>query len=166
MNLFPLPGLVTAVLCVALVSIVWTCVVAAIGYFGGWHKLAQSFRAEQTTFRIDTPTNKKRFRCASMSLGPKHFPVNYGNCLTIHVSDEGISIRIWPMFRPMHPPLLVRWPDIERCEREVYFLNFTRTAVYLKRVRHPLRFHGAAGREIFAALSQRPESASSGRAAV
>jgi hypothetical protein len=154
MNLFAQPGLDPLLRVLLLFPIFWCCVVASISFIGGWHALAKRFRAEEKIFRIAESDDGKRFRCASMTMGPRYFPTNYGNCLTIRVSREGIRIKVWPMFRIFHPPLLIPWPDIESCEREK-LLFFSRTAVYLNGRRHAMRFSGAAGQEIFSAWWQR-----------
>jgi hypothetical protein len=143
-----------------LFSILWCGIVAFISYIGGWHQLAKSFRAEEKIFRVTNWDKGERFRCASMSMGPKYFPTNYGNCLTIHVSCDGIGITVWPLFRCLHPPLLIPWLNIERCEREKYLLVFSRTAAYLSD-RHPLCFYGRAGKAIYNSWLQRVGAASS-----
>jgi hypothetical protein len=35
--------------------------------------------------------------------------VSYNNCLTIGVTDEGLYLAVFPLFRPGHPPLLIDW---------------------------------------------------------
>jgi hypothetical protein len=153
MNFVAPPVAATALLCLLMFAIVWSGVIAAIAYFGGWHELAKTFREEHTTFRIAEAKGGRRFRCASLSMGPKYFPTNYGNCLSIGVSGDGIDLQVWPMFRVLHPPLHIPWQAIVRCERETYFRAFCRTVAYLKNQRHPIRFYGAAGKEIFTAWS-------------
>jgi hypothetical protein len=154
MNVFAQPGPATAILFFLLFSIIWCCVIAAIACIGGWRELARSFPAEQTTFRISGADDEQRFHYASMSMGPKYFPTNYGNCLTIRVSGEGIDVKVWPMFRVLHPPLRIPWQAIQRCERETFFLAFQRTAICLENQRDAVRFYGAAGKKIFEAWSQ------------
>ena len=109
MNVVAAPGVAIALLFLLLSPIFWSGIIAGIAYLGGWHALARHFRLEQTTFRISDAADGKRFRCASMSMGPKNFPTNYGNCLTIRVHSEGIDLKVWPIFRILHPPL--RIPD-------------------------------------------------------
>lgn len=38
--------------------------------------------------------------------------VNYNSILTIHVSDEGLHLAVWWMFRLFHPALLIPWAEI------------------------------------------------------
>jgi len=63
---------------------------------GGWLRLARQYRAQSP------PTGRRYLaECAKMGW------VNYNNCLTIHVSTEGVHIRIWPILRLFHPPLFI-----------------------------------------------------------
>jgi hypothetical protein len=154
MNLPAQLGPELLLLLLLLFSILWCGIVAFISFIGGWHQLAKSFRAEEKVFRVTKGDQGERFRCASMTMGPKYFPTNYGNCLTIRVSCEGIGITVWPLFRCLHPTLWIRWPHVERCERGKYLLVFSRTAAYLSN-RHPLCFYGRAGKAIYNAWLQR-----------
>jgi hypothetical protein len=161
MNLPAQPGPELLLLFLLLFAIFWCGVVATISFIGGWHGLAKSFRAEERMFRIANLDEGERFRCASMTMGPKYFPTNYGNCLTIRVSCEGIGIRVWPLFRVLHPPLLIPWHHIERCEREKFLLIFSRTAAYLSNRQNALCFYGTAGEAIFNTWLQRAGANSS-----
>ena len=155
MNIPVQPGIELFLLFLLLFAIFWCGIMAFISFIGGWHELAKSFPAEENIFRITSRNEGERFRCASMTMGPKYFPTNYGNCLTIDVSREGIGIRIWPVFRFLHPPLLIPWLQVEGCVRENFLLIFTRTALSLNTQRHALRFSGRAGKAIFEEWLQR-----------
>jgi hypothetical protein len=143
---------------VVMFPVFWCCVMAFISFFGGWHALASSFRAEEKIFRIPELNQGKRFRCASLTMGRKYFPINYGNCLTIQISNEGFRNKMWLLLRFLHPLLFIPWRNVERCKREKVLLFFSRTAVYLNNRQHPLRFQGAAGKEIFDVYSQQVAS--------
>jgi hypothetical protein len=133
----------------------WCGITVSISLVGGWHALAKKYRLEKTSFHIEENTGEKRFRCASMAIGPAYFPTHYGNCLTIGVSSRGILLRAWPLLRLMHPPLMIPWSDVEKCEMASEYLIFKRTSIYVCGTTAPLRFYGRAGTEIFSAWSRR-----------
>ena len=47
--------------------------------------------------------------------------MNYGSCLTVVVSPVGLYLRVLPLFRVGHPPLLIPWADLHGL-REKKFL--------------------------------------------
>jgi hypothetical protein len=121
---------------------------AMASFIGGWHTLAGAYRDEETTFRVVDAG--KRFRWASLTLGPTFFPTNYGNCLTIAVDDEGIAVAVMSyLLRFMHPPLLLPWSSVESCDLDQPFRIFRRATVRVPILRYPLRFYGRAAPEIY-----------------
>lgn len=135
------------------------CVVSiCLSLLGGWHSLAKRFSAEPATFRIEEESKGKSFVCASMEMGSRLLPVNYGNCVIIRVDHRGIRLKVWPMFRILHPPLEIPWSAIEGCEMQKAFLLWPRTAIYVSGFRHPLRIYGRAGKEIHNQWSQCPHT--------
>jgi hypothetical protein len=86
----------------------------------GWRALARIYaakaRASGVTYRMQT---------GKLGL------VNYGGCLTISLSDAGLRLAVWPMFRFAHPPLMIPWSDIRHIahfrgliiQREVFALG-------------------------------------------
>jgi hypothetical protein len=126
----------------------WSLVVALISIVGGWRYLAKSYPAEETTFRIAGGNVGKRFRWTSLVLGPRFFPTNYGNCVNVVVNDLGIRIAVMPLFRTLHPPILIPWSAIERSTLDRQFQFFTRATVEVTGSAHPLRFYGNCAREI------------------
>jgi hypothetical protein len=78
------------------------------------------------------------------------FPVNYGNCLFATVGRRGLALSILLPFRFMHPPLVIPWSAVERCE-QVRFWLLRHVAVYVTDFRpRRLLFGGALGRAILA----------------
>lgn len=125
----------------------WSLVIAMISFVGGWHDLAKRFRREDSTFRInDRPIEK--YSWASLKMGPAFFPTNYGNCITVTLSDDGLGLQVMPLFRPLHPPLLIPWTSIETCTQDKELLIFDRTRIQLRELANPLRIYGRAGRAI------------------
>jgi hypothetical protein len=47
--------------------------------------------------------------------------MNYGLCLTVVVGSAGLYLKVVPLFRLGHPPLLIPWADIHGL-REKRFL--------------------------------------------
>ena len=74
-------------------------VIALVSLIGGWHSLAKLYRREETTFTIGDDGPVEKYRSASLKLGPKYFPTNYGNCTTVSLSDRGVGLSVMPLFR-------------------------------------------------------------------
>lgn len=97
---------------------------ATISWFsavlGGWRDLALVYaaksRAKGVTYRLQSGTFGH---------------VGYRWCLTISLSEAGLRLAVWPMFRFAHPPLLIPWSDIRHVahfrgliiQREVFALG-------------------------------------------
>lgn len=128
----------------------WGGVMASISIVGGWHNLAKLFRQEETTFRVSNGSDGRveKFRWSSLKMGPKFFPTNYGNCITVTLSDDGIGLKVMPLFRPLHPPLLIPWSAIESIETGKELLLFERTSIQIKGLANPIRIYGRAGQAI------------------
>ncbi|WP_294221207.1 hypothetical protein [Prosthecobacter sp.] len=78
----------------------WYFVSTVLSHMGGWHRLAQRFRAVR-------PPAGRRFWMQSMVLGS----VSYNGCLTMHASKEGLHLAVWLPFRIAHPPLFLPWSE-------------------------------------------------------
>ena len=125
----------------------WSLVMMIAARVGGWHTLANRYRREETAFRIrDGKT--EQYRWASLTLGPRLFRMNYGNCVTVTLGDDGLGLQVMPLFRPMHPPLLIPWTSIESCTlgQELLIFDIARTQV--RGLANPLRIYGRAGRAV------------------
>ncbi len=96
---------------IALLFPAWWCfVMLVISRIGGWAALASKYRATSVP-------DGKRFLFQSASLGM----TNYGSCLTVIVGPAGLYIKVFPLFRAGHPPLLIPWADMHDL-REKKFL--------------------------------------------
>jgi hypothetical protein len=83
---------------------IWLGACWAIARFGGWAALAARYRVEKL------PAGKcYYFQSASFSAAG--LPCNYGSCLTMIVSERGLGLVVFPIFRLGHPPLLIPWSD-------------------------------------------------------
>jgi hypothetical protein len=87
----------------------WFGLSGILSILGGWHTLAQSYRAPGGFI----PTAADRFRFKSIQLKAHPFaPVNYGSCVTVGITEQGLYLAALPIFRFMHPPLLIPWREI------------------------------------------------------
>jgi hypothetical protein len=80
----------------------WCLVCFIISLTGGWGALGKRFRADRAPMGIVFYGQSAQFR---------HF-TNYNSCLSIIVAKEGLYLKVWPMFRMGHPPLLIPWEEI------------------------------------------------------
>lgn len=106
-----LPWLIMALLFVLYAGL-WFGMLAAVARLGGWSSLAKQFQ-------VPTLPPGKRFRFQSASF-LKHYwaPMNYGSCLTLVVSEEGLGMATGWLFRFCHPPLLIPWSEFRRLEQK------------------------------------------------
>jgi len=118
----------------------WCAIGALLSYVGGWHELSKNYRRESAV-------EGRLFPFASMSVGPKLFPVSYGSCLFVRLGTEGIALSIFPIFRFLHPPLFIPWRIVTDCRRE-RFWSLTHTAIYLSEPKTRMLFAGRLGKAI------------------
>ncbi len=87
-----------------------------LSFLGGWASLATHYRATQAA-------TGERFRFVSGSMGSRFFPVNYGSCLFVSVSEQGLHLSVLFPFRLFSPPLFLPWSQIEAVENKRYFFR-------------------------------------------
>jgi hypothetical protein len=80
----------------------WVTICLVLSLLGGWRRVAHQYPGR-------TSPSGKCFRMQSGSFGW----VNYGNCLNIQTSAEGIDVAIMLPFRLGHPPLFIPWEAVE-----------------------------------------------------
>jgi len=73
----------------------------------GWATLAQRFRLTST---FTGPT--WAFQSARM-----RWSTHYGSCLNVGADATGLTLSVFFLFRPGHPPLFVPWSEISVVER-------------------------------------------------
>jgi hypothetical protein len=99
-----------------------------------------------------------------MGAGSKVFPVNYGGCITAYLGPGGLRLSVWPIFRLMHPPLLIPWDEITSVARSKSFFCTVYT-VRIDRTNTALYFKGKLGESIAKAWEVMGRDAGSGAAA-
>jgi len=118
----------------------WLIVCALSSRFGGWYALARVFR---TQFPFEG--SKWRFQSGQM----RGF-INYGNCLTVGASREGVYLAVLPLLRFMHPPLLVPWSEIKVQRSKIWVFEYVRF-IMGREAAVPLRIRGALAAKLRAA---------------
>ncbi len=97
----------------------WSGVCMLLAAIGGWRMLAKRF-ANDRTLTGDA---------FNMRSGLFRFATSYSNIINVVVSFEGISLRVFPLFRPGHAPLIIPWDAVQQVEhgrmlfREVSYLH-------------------------------------------
>jgi hypothetical protein len=111
--------------------VIFAVVSALIGSFlaaaGGWRRAAVRFRAPLTL-----PQDTERFRFVSLRMtGGLLGVASYHSCVTIGLSERGISLALWAPFRLFHPPLLIPWTAVDEC-RPIPTLNHDGVRIILR----------------------------------
>ncbi|HEX8391977.1 MAG TPA: hypothetical protein VF665_06450 [Longimicrobium sp.] len=119
----------------------WLLLSAVLAWAGGWRTLARHYPAR-------APGADRTIRGASASVGSPPLPVNYNNCLTVRVTEAGVEISVWPMFRFQHPPVFIPWSELEACEPGRRWLLYV--VQILPRQGPPVMFRGRAARAVLA----------------
>lgn len=80
---------------------IW-CLVLKINSCFGWNRLAKRHSA------FNRPEGTP-YHWQSMRLGPL---AKYNRCITFHLSKNGLSIAVFPLFAFGHPPLFLQWSQV------------------------------------------------------
>ena len=79
----------------------WITISYVLSVLRGWWRLATWYKGTPVK-----AVQKWRGRSASLRL------VSYGSCLNFSVSQDGLGVSVFFLFRAGHPPLLVPWSEI------------------------------------------------------
>ncbi|MGH7551484.1 MAG: hypothetical protein ACREMQ_00475 [Longimicrobiales bacterium] len=95
--------------------VIFAAVSVVLGSFlataGGWRRAAYRFRAPAAL-----PEATAHFRFVSMRMtGGLLGVASYHSCVTVGLSENGISLALWAPFRLFHPPLFIPWAAVEDC---------------------------------------------------
>ncbi len=115
----------------------WVAISTVVAFVGGWHRLARRYRGAPTMV-VD------RIRAGSGHLGD--FGAHYNNCLVVSVGPGGVGLKVWLPFRLFHPPLLIPWGDVVKCERWRMLGIFERTRLRLVDAAPSIVLYGRAAR--------------------
>lgn len=117
---------------------VWHFACFILSRIGGWEKLA-------LTYRYDGTFSGKRWRFRSCKMNGY---TNYNNCMTFGTNPVGLYMKILPLFRFRHPPLLIPWPDIRKEQvKGVIFTYLELTFTMAPNVR--VRINESLGEKLF-----------------
>lgn len=126
----------------------WLLATAIVARIGGWRELAERYEAQ------DGAEPERRYRFQSVVLRRVSlFPARYRGSVHIGLGAAGIQLAPVFVFRFQHPPLLIPWPAITRCEAGA-LLGFGWHDVEVRDATPTLRFYGKVGEEIAAEWSR------------
>ena len=98
--------------------VMWFLIVSLISLMGGWRSLADAYEAPEG-FELD-PAARFRFRSLQLRRGVL-FPANYSNIMTVGLTEAGLYLVPFVLFRFQHRPLLIPWTDIRDCQGGSFF---------------------------------------------
>jgi hypothetical protein len=123
--------------------VMWIAICIFLSRMSGWHQLAQNYP------RIDFVSGEKlRFRSAKL-----RYSVGYNSCVNFIANREGLGISILFIFRMGHPPLFIRWTDIEISKEKKFFRNVIRFTIG-RDFPIPILVHKSLGHKIMEAAGQ------------
>ena len=93
---------------------IWCGVSWTVSKIGGWNRLAEEFPSP------GLPSGK-RFGVQWGKVGV----ASYNGFLTIHSSEEGFYLSVWPPFRIGHRTLFIPWDDVHNRETRRVFWSET-----------------------------------------
>lgn len=121
--------------------VIWLLVTGLLSLIGGWHSLADRYAAPDG-FDAE-PEQRLRFRnivLRRLAL----FPARYRGCVTVSLAPGGLHLAVLFVFRFRHPPLLIPWTAIVRCE-ESSLLGFRWTDLEVRDADPVIRIYAGAG---------------------
>jgi len=98
----------------AFMVLLWIAVCYLIARTGGWHRLAERFRT----------MDKVRGKTFSFTSG-RFGIANYNGVLFITLTERGLQLSVFPLFRPFHPRILIPWDAIRNVrEKRVMLMRY------------------------------------------
>lgn len=126
----------------AFFAAMWFGACGLLAVLSGWASFASEWRA------LAEPKGD-RFRMRSGSIGMRFFPVGYGNCLTVTVSEQGLGLSLLFLFRFMCPPLFIPWSQIASV-KEGRFLFVQHVVVQPANHWSRIKLYGAVAERVLA----------------
>ena len=135
-----------AELFLAWLVVLWLAICAGLSVASGWHELARRFRS-------DEPVDGQRVRCQATAMGWRGLPLSYGRCVYATVGSRALALSVIFPFRLLHPPLVIPWSDVERCERlGLWFRKYV--ALHVRGHGRGLMFHESVGEPMLEAWAK------------
>lgn len=131
---------------------VWLLVMTILATLGGWRALGRRYPDPGNAAVGDL----QRLPGSSIRMTP--VPVSYRGCVTLMLSSAGLHLRVMPIFRFLHPPLLIPWSEIERAEAGWGLFGRT-LALHPRGGGTGILLHGITARRVEEAWAARAESA-------
>ncbi len=86
-----------------MMPLIWCGVIFLISQIGGWARLAQAFPA----------TEMPKGEVLGWQSAQLQGWCNYNRVLTFVISEEGLYMRPWGLFRMGHAPVLIPWGELK-----------------------------------------------------
>jgi hypothetical protein len=116
-----------AVLLIVIHLFVFLGVMLLAQYWSGWGVLSEVY----TSARVFKPMRRWTFISARMGvregdslLGVEKPLFSLRNCLNIAVSETGLRLSVFPLFRLFHPPLFIPWNHVSAQNRSGILSNW------------------------------------------
>jgi hypothetical protein len=120
---------------------VWLLATGLASLLSGWHGLAEQYPAPDG---FEAPTERSyRFRTVQF-VRVAGLPARYGSCVTVSLAPGGLHLAVLGIFRFRHPPMLIPWTAIRRCEDGSFF-GFRYIAVEVRDADPVIRIFGDVG---------------------
>ena len=133
---------------VPLFAAMWLGATGLLAHLSGWAHLAKQYKANGAL-------EGNRFHFASGSMGLRFFPVNYGNCLFVTVTAQGIRLAILFAFRFQSPPFYLPWSDVESVVEKRFLFLFPYTVITVKDHWPRISLWGRAGKAVVESYGSR-----------
>lgn len=128
----------------------WFAISAVLSLASGWHALARRFRS-------DEPVEGERVRCRATAMGWRGLPMSYGRCVYTTVGQRALALSVIAPFRLLHPPLVIPWAEVERCERVALWFRKC-VSVHVRGHGRGLTFHESVGEPMLEAWTRANEA--------
>jgi len=115
----------------------WFGIGGLLAFIGGWFGLSK-------IYRDNDPSQTLQYIAKTINVGG----VSYGRCINASVTTSGIYLRIFFIFRFLHPPLFIPWLEIKSVASKKWFF-FSSYYVRTRQSGTTICFYGKLGESIF-----------------
>jgi hypothetical protein len=107
-----------------LIAAFWCFMCLMFSFISGWRVLAERYKAAEST-------HGRAFFMKSGKVGQ----ISYRSCLNVCVSDEGMFLSVFPLFRLGHSPLFIPWIAISsREDKKLLWLKTVKLGIGAPRI--------------------------------